>query len=170
MGRSLQNLVTLWLLVRVQSGHAQLIENWWPPMPLAPTFALSNFSRRYIPDAQIFPPDTRIVPIADKHDLKDRSFVALILGTKAVTQITTSFSLTWPALEQRERLFATGSFLDANSRCAQKSVHASRATKKQASTFHPEIQLLLLYPDSRWLRIASTKAVSSGATYLYNAT
>lgn len=45
------------------------------------------------------------MPLADSHDLKDRSFDALILDTKAVTQITDSFSLTWPALEQPERKF-----------------------------------------------------------------
>jgi hypothetical protein len=32
------------------------------------------------------------VPIADSHNLKDRSFVAVILDAKAVTQITISFS------------------------------------------------------------------------------
>ena len=39
-----------------------------------------------------------------------------------------------------------------------------------SSYFCLRIQLLFLYPDSRWLRIANTKTVSSGATYLYNAT
>jgi hypothetical protein len=43
-----------------------------------------------------------LVPIADSHDLEDRSFVAVIQDAKAVTQITVSFSLTWPALGQRK--------------------------------------------------------------------
>jgi len=62
--------------------------------------------------------DTRIVPIADSHELKDRSFVAVIQDAKAVTQVTVSFSLTWPALEQRELTAASvgyrsGQFCDS---------------------------------------------------------
>lgn len=108
--------------------------------------------------------------IAVSRECWDRPFTAMARVAKADLQIASSFHLTWPAPVQRERVFAAGNFLGANSRCAQKSIDASSATKKQASTFQPKIQLLFLYPDSRWLRIASTKAVLSGATYLYNAT
>lgn len=51
-----------------------------------------------------------IVPIADSHDLEDRSFIAVVQDAEAVTQITVSFSLNWPALEQRKKSFATVSF------------------------------------------------------------
>lgn len=43
-----------------------------------------------------------ILPIADSHDLEDRSFVAVIQDAKAVTQITVSLYLTWPAPKQRQ--------------------------------------------------------------------
>lgn len=46
------------------------------------------------------------VPIADGHDLEDRSFVAIVQDVKGVAQITVSLSLTWSALEQREPTFS----------------------------------------------------------------
>jgi hypothetical protein len=45
------------------------------------------------------------VPIADSHDLEDRSLVAVVRNAKAVTQITVSRSLTWPDHEPRLRIF-----------------------------------------------------------------
>jgi hypothetical protein len=36
---------------------------------------------------------TRKVPIADRHDLEDRSLVVVVRNARAVTQITASFSL-----------------------------------------------------------------------------
>ncbi|EKD99116.1 MAG: hypothetical protein ACD_23C00120G0002 [uncultured bacterium] len=57
-----------------------------------------------------------IVPIADSHDLEDRSFIAVVQDAEAVTQITVSFSLNWPALEQRERVYR-------NSNCQSNTGH-----------------------------------------------
>jgi hypothetical protein len=53
-----------------------------------------------------------IVPIADSHDLEDRSLVAVVRNAKAVTKITVSLSLTWLALEQRKETITTGGFLE----------------------------------------------------------
>ena len=52
------------------------------------------------------------VPQADGNDLEDRLFAALVLDAKAVAQITGSFSLTWPALVQRNRPTTTGSLME----------------------------------------------------------
>jgi hypothetical protein len=45
------------------------------------------------------------VPIAGSHDFEDRSLVVMVRNARAVTQIAVSFSLTWPTLEQRERVY-----------------------------------------------------------------
>ena len=43
------------------------------------------------------------VPQEAVEQSQDRPFAALVLDAKAVAQITGSFSLTWPALVQRNR-------------------------------------------------------------------
>ena len=46
---------------------------------------------------------TRKVPQEAVEQSQDRPFAALVLDAKAVAQITGSFSLTWPALVQRNQ-------------------------------------------------------------------
>lgn len=51
-----------------------------------------------------------ILSIADSHDLEDQSLVAVVRNAKAVTQITVSLYLTWPAPEQRKRVYKISNY------------------------------------------------------------
>ena len=51
-----------------------------------------------------------IVPQEAVEQSQDRPFAALVLDAKAVAQITGSFSLTWPALVQRNPTATNGRF------------------------------------------------------------
>ena len=54
------------------------------------------------------------VPQEAVEQSQDRPFAALVLDAKAVAQITGSFSLTWPALVQRNPTAAKGRLLEVH--------------------------------------------------------
>ena len=54
------------------------------------------------------------VPLEVGEQSQDRPFAALVPDAKAVTQVTGSFSLTWPATGQRDQPFTTGCLLEVH--------------------------------------------------------